>query len=169
MKPAVKFGLINGGLGILWAMLMYVTELNRSDSASWINFLSLVIPCICMSLAIEEWRVTSGGGWVSFGSGFKQAFQVGLIATLIGIAFHYLYITVIDPAFIEFQLQQQAQKLAESGMSDEQIAKQMKISAPFFTPLMQVIFGFVVILIMNTVIALIIAAIKKRPNPEVIS
>jgi hypothetical protein len=169
MKPAVKYGLITGGAGILWALLMYVTELNRSDTASYISLLSLVITIIFMSMAVNEWRTTKGGGWISFGKAFKQAFIVGLIATIIGIAFHYIYITVIDPSFIEFQIQKEVDKLVEKGLSDADVEKQMNYITPFMTPFWQVIFGFIFIMFMNTVIALIVAGIKKHPNPDEIA
>jgi hypothetical protein len=169
MKPAVKYGLINGGVAVLWSLVMYVTELNRNTSAKWIQMIALIFPIVFMIMAINEYKATVGGGWITFGKAFGQAFRVGLIGGLVGIAFYYIYITAIDPAFIDFQKQMQMDQMAERGMSDELIEKSMKQAAFFMQPWMQVIFGLIFSLLISSVLSLIIAAFKKHPNPEEIA
>ena len=86
MKPAIKFGLINGGLAILWTMIMYLTGLNRSSNAQWFNFLQTIIPIILMVMTVKEYRSIVGNGWISFGKAFNQSFIVGIIGGAIGVA-----------------------------------------------------------------------------------
>ncbi|MEP7265885.1 MAG: DUF4199 domain-containing protein [Bacteroidota bacterium] len=110
-----------------------------------------------------------GNGWITFGKAFRQAFTVGIIGGLIGVAFYYLYITAIDPAFLDFQKQLQVEKMAERGMSDEAIENGMKKVAFFMQPWMQFIFGVIFTFIISPVLSLIVATFKKHPNPEEIS
>ena len=168
MKPAVKFGLINGGLAILWSLVMYITGLNRHPNAQWFSMLQLIIPIILMTMVVKEYRSTIGNGWITFGKAFNQSFIVGLIGGLIGTAFYYIYITVIDPEFIDFQKSVQMEKMAERGMSDEMIEQGMQQAEFFMKPGMQCVFAIVFTLIISAVLALIIAAIFKKPNPEAI-
>lgn len=169
MKTAVKFGLLNGGIAILWSLVMYITGLNRSANAQWINILQLAIPIVCMVMVVKEYRSSTGNGWISFGKAFNQSFIVGLIGGLISTAFYFIYISVIDPSFIDFQKSMQLQKLEERGMSEEIIQKSSEQMSFFMSPAMQSLFGILFVLIMSSLLALIIAAIFKKPNPEEIS
>jgi Protein of unknown function (DUF4199) len=169
MKPAMKYGLISGAFAIVWSLLMYITELNRSDSAQIINIISLAFTILFMVLAINEYRTTEGNGWITFGKAFSTAFKVGLIGGIIGVAFYYLYITAIDPAFIDYQKQMQMEKMAEKGMDEETIELGMKQAAFFMTPGMQVIFGMIFWLFISALLSLVVAAVKKHPNPEEIA
>ncbi len=169
MKPAMKYGLISGGVAIIWSLLMYVTELNRSESAQMINIISLAFTILFMVLAINEHKATEGKGWITFGKAFSTAFKVGLIGGIIGVAFYYVYITAIDPAFIDFQKQMQMDKMAERGMDEATIEQGMKQAAFFMTPWMQVIFGMIFWLFISALLSLVVAAVKKHPNPEEIA
>ena len=169
MKPAVKYGLINGGLGILWALIMYITELNRSQAGQWINMIGLIITVIFMVQAIKAYRTGPGNGWISFGKAFGQAFTVGLIGGIIGCAFYFLYITAIDPAFVDFQKQKQMEAMVERGMDDAMIERAMDQSAFFMQPGMQFVFALLASLFFSAVLSLIVAGIMKKPNPSEIA
>jgi len=169
MKPSVKFGLINAGLGILFAMLMYVTGLNRNPSATWIPFLGLIVPVICIVQAAKLFRETEGNGFISFGETFRIGFVITSIGAFFGSIYHFLFLKFIDPSFIDFQMNQQLEKLQEKGLSEEMIDSQIQIASKFMTPIAQ--FGFAISfgILFGAIMALIMAAIVKKPNPEVIS
>ena len=169
MKPAVKFGLLNGGLAILWSLLMYITGLNRNSNAQWISILQLAIPIAMMAMAVNEYKRTTGNGWITFGKAFNQSFMVGLIGGVIGTAFYFLYISFIDPTFLDFQMEQQMEKMVERGMNDELIEQSMKQVAFFMKPAMQCVFGLLFVLIASALLGLLVAAVLKKPNPEEIS
>ena len=169
MKPFVKFGLINGVLAIVWQLLMYITGLNRNADAQWFNALAIAITIFMMYLAVKDYRQNEGNGWITFGKAFNLAFLVGLIGGLISTAFYFIYISFIDKDFIEFQKKLQYDKMSEKGMSEEMVEKAMKQAATFMTPQMQFIFGLVFAFILSALLALIIASIMKKKNPEVIS
>ena len=169
MKPFVKFGLLSGGIGVLFTLMMYVTELNRSSSMQAIQWFALIIPIACMYFAINTYKTEIGNGWISFGTAFKQAFYVGCIGGIIGSVFHFIYVRFIDPAFIDFQKLQQFDKMTEDGMSDSMIETAMEQSAPFMTPSMQFVFGLIISLFFAAVLGLLMAAIFKKQNPDEIA
>ncbi len=166
MKPAVKFGLISGSVAVLFNLLMYITSLNRSSSAQAIQWVMLVVPIACMYLSIKTQRDELGAGWITFGKAFNVAFVVGAIGGAIGSVFHFVYLKFIDPSFIEFQMQQQLDKMTERGMSEETIEMALKQTAPFMTPPVQFAFAILISLFFAAVLALIMAALFKKPNPE---
>ena len=57
-------------------------------------------------------------------------------------------------------------KLIEQGLSDAQIEQTLEISGKFQTPEMILVFGIVGGIIMYLIIALIVTAITKKPNPD---
>ena len=169
MKPSIKFGLINAGVGVLWAMIMYVTGLNRNASAMWIQFFGIIVPIICIVQATKVFRETEGNGYNSFGQTFRIGFMITSIGAVIGGIYHFIFLKFIDPTFIDFQMNQQLEKLQEKGLSEEMIDSQIQMTGKFMTPIAQ--FGFAIVfgLIFSALTALIMAAIIKKPNPDEIS
>ncbi len=166
MKPAVKYGLISGIVGVLFNLVMYITGINRTSSIQIIQWLTVIIPVVFMYLAIKTYRDEIGNGWITFGKAFNQAFIVGIVGGLIGSVYHFLYLKFIDPTYSDYLIQVQVEKMTERGMNDELIDKAMKQMEPFMTPVVQ--FGFAIFfsLFIAAVLGLIMAGIMKKPNPE---
>lgn len=169
MKIALKYGLIYSGINIVWSLLMYVTELNRSEMSWVFNLLALAIPVICIVLAVKEYRLTVGNGFISFGEAFKNGLVVCLIGGLIAAAYSILYIKFIDPTFMDFMMQKQVTSMQDMGMSEGDIEKAINRSAKMQTPFWMFTWALVGSLFVGAVISLIMAAILKKPNPEEIA
>ncbi len=166
MKPAVKYGLISGIVGVLFNLVMYITGINRTSSIQIIQWLTVIIPIAFMYMAIKTYREEIGNGWITFGKAFNQAFIVGIVGGLIGSVYHFLYLKFIDPTYSDYLMQVQLEKMTERGMSDEIIDKAMKQMEPFMTPVVQLGFAIFFSLFIAAVLGLIMAGIMKKPNPE---
>ncbi len=166
MKPGVKFGLICSGASVLWSLLLFITGLNRIDSAWIFNVLAVGIPVYCCALAISEYKSTVGGGYVRFNSAFQESAIVILFNSLVTAVFSIIYIQFIDPTFMDFIMQKQVTKMQEMGMGEEQIQKMLDQSAKWQTPGMMFFWTLVGSLVLGFIVALIMAAIMKKPNPE---
>jgi hypothetical protein len=165
MKPEVKYGLIYGGASCLFSLLMYVAGLNRSD-LSWIpNIISMIIPIACTVMVINETKALTAG-YITFGTAFKKSLAVILIGSLISAVYVVLYTNVIDPEVMEFQMTQQVEKMQEMGMSEGDIEEAINRNAQFQTPVWMFTFTLIMFLFIGGVISLVVAAIKKNPNPE---
>ena len=60
----------------------------------------------------------------------------------------------------------QMEKMLEQGIPEEALDQAMAISSKFMTPLMMSIIGLFSGVLMGTIVALIIAAIFKKNEPE---
>jgi hypothetical protein len=169
MKPGIKFGLINGGIACLWSLLMYITGLNRSDAGTYFQWMGLIVPIVCIVQAVKEYKLTSGDGWVEFGEAFKTGFTVTSIGAIIGSVYYILFIKVIDPTFMDFMMNKQIEKMQDNGMSEEAAEKALEASKMWFGTGMQFTFAILGGLLIGTIIALIMAAILKKPNPDPLS
>lgn len=169
MKIALKYGLIYSGINILWSLLLYVTELNRSESAWVFQMIALAIPVVCIIMAVNEYKQKEGNGFITFGTAFKKGLLICLIGGIIGSAFYVIYLEAIDPSFKDFMMQQQVDKMTEMGMGEEAIEDAINQSAKFQTPFWMFTWGIVGSLFVGAIISLIMAAILKKPDPNVIA
>lgn len=169
MKIALKYGLIYSGINILWNLLLYITELNRSDNAWIFQTLGLVFMIICIIMAINEYKKNEGAGFIDFGTAFKQGLIIAVISGIIGSVYYVLYVNVIDTSFNDYIMQKQVDKMAEMGMAEGDIEKAIGQSAKFQTPFWLMTFGILGSLFVGSIISLIIAAIMKKPNPNEIA
>lgn len=170
MKISIRYGLIYAVLSILWTLLMFVTGLNRSESINTINLLATLITIVCCVLAVKEYRKLIGNGYILFGQAFRQALAVCVIGGIISVAFYaFVYLTVIDPSYLEWMNEQQYVRMEEMGMSEQAIEAAVIQSARFMKPAWFFTFGIAGSLFIGAVVALIVAAVLKKPNPYEIS
>ncbi len=169
MKIALKYGLIYSGINILWNLLLYITELNRSDNAWIFQTLGLVFMIICIVMAINEYKKNIGGGFIDFGTAFKHGLVIALISGVIGSLYYVLYVQAIDPSFNDYIMQKQVDKMAEMGMGEADIEKAIEQSSKFQTPFWLLTFGILGSLFVGSIVSLIMAAIMKKPNPNEIA
>lgn len=169
MKIALKYGLIYSGINILWNLLLYITELNRSEYAWVFQTLGLVFMIVCIVMAINEYKKAEGGGFIEFSAAFKQGLIIAVVSGVIGSVYYVLYVNAIDPDFNDYIMQKQVDKMAEMGMGEADIEKAISQSAKFQTPFWLMTFGILGSLFVGSIISLIIAAIMKKPNPNEIA
>jgi len=169
MKIALKYGLIYSGINILWSLVLYVTNLVRSDMSWVFNIVSMIIPVVCIVFAVKEYKATLGNGWMKFSEVFKFGLVICLVGGLIAAAYTVLYVQVIDTEFMNFIQEKQMNKMVEMGMPEEQIEIAINQSAKFQTPFWMFTWTLLGALLTGTIISLIMAAVLKKPNPEEIA
>ncbi len=169
MKPSIKYGLTYAGIAILWSLVMYVTELNRSDYASAFQMISLIAAIVLIRTAVLDYQKNIGNGWITFNQAFREGLVVMVVGTIITSLFTIVYMQYIDTDFVKFIIEKQANKMAESGMSDEQVQQAMAMTMKMMSPMWMMVWGLFGGLFLGSIISLIMAAILKKPNPEEIA
>ncbi|KPL14561.1 MAG: hypothetical protein AMS26_10280 [Bacteroides sp. SM23_62] len=157
------WGAILGFVGIIYSVILYMLGQNLNQTMS---YLGILITIVVLILAIRSFRDNVRGGILPFGPAFQFGFVVILVSSVIGIIYAYLLWTVIDPDIISKMKDMQMEKMLEKGLPEDALDQAMAISGKFMTPLMMTIFGFVGQVFMGTIVALIIAAIFKKNEPE---
>jgi ABC-type nitrate/sulfonate/bicarbonate transport system permease component len=168
MKPYLKYGLISAITGICITLLVYVLGWDKSPSGRYLGWLSFPVTIVLMVMCVRECRQTLYEGFISFGQAFKNLFLMILISSVLAALFMYVYTGFINPSLIDYILEQQELAMEERGMDQSQIDQAIAISKIFITPLWMSIWSFFIGLLISAVIALIIAAVMKKENPEVI-
>lgn len=169
MNTKVKYGLIAAAGGILISLMIYVAGMDKTDAGQYLNWLSAIVLIIAMVFAIKERREKEFGGFISFKTAFGTTAVITIIATFISSVYSYIYMSIINPGMKDYIMQKQLEKMEGQGMSTEQIESAMKMTESWMTPGMMTIWSLVMGLFFGIILALIVSAIMKKPNPNEIS
>lgn len=165
MKPYLKFGLISAASGIVWTLIMYLTELDKSDYAKPLGWIMILFYLAFVVLAVKDVRDTNNG-YISFGEAFKTGFLTMMIGAVIGTIYFYIHVSFVDTNFIDHIFEQsRAEMMKQPNMTEEQIEQALKFTAMFMTPGVMAFFGLLMNLIGGLIGSLIVAAIMKKDPP----
>lgn len=168
MRRAVQFGLIWAGVGILISLIGYLTNTdpNMPDSNTTLKIvygvISFGIAVAMISLAIITYRDKDNGGWLSFGRGVVIALVTALISGAITGVFSILYITVINPEYIEIVREATIAKIENDGGNDQAIEMATKMTDMMLNPVSMFFFSIMGSAIFGLIIGLVVSAIVKR-------
>lgn len=101
MKNAIKYGVIIGVLSGIWILLLhlagvYEQEYPKSDSSSWLEYASIIIPFIGLYLGIKSYRDNINGGTMEFFEGLFEGFKIMAIGGVIAAFFAVVYIHYVN-------------------------------------------------------------------------
>lgn len=156
-KAATKWALIY----VLTAIIItYIIQFSNLDPNSSVKYLSY-IPFIAFLLLTQKEYKDQLGGYIKFGDAFSAGFRFALFSGILLAVFIYIYLTFLSPEVLTKTMELQRDKMAEQGLSNEQIDKGIDIGKKYGA-----IFGAVgaaiAYAIMGVIISLIGAAIFKK-------
>ena len=157
------WGAILGFVGIIYNVILYMLDQNLNQNMSYLGILLTIIVLI---LGVRSFRDNVRGGILPFDTAFSFGFVMILVSSVIGIIYAYLLWTVIDPDILGRMKDLQMEKMLEKDIPEEALDQAMAISGKFMTPVMMSIIGLFSGVLMGTIVALIIAAIFKKNEPE---
>lgn len=158
----IRFGLIAAVIGIVYFIILNVAGLVGEKIWSWVSYL---ITAVIIFFAHKYYK-ENGDGFMSYSQGVGISAWIGLISSVIGSVFMYIYIKFIDTTFIETIKDKQLEEFQRRGMSDQQIDQAQKFTGMFTTP--EVIFGFALIggIVAAVIIGLIVTIFTQKKNPQ---
>ncbi|MFM7015159.1 MAG: DUF4199 domain-containing protein [Bacteroidota bacterium] len=168
MKREVSYGLYYGGFSILCLLVMYITELNRTDAANYLNLIP-IIAYVSLIVKMVDDKKKENDGFISFSTVFKGGLIIGTLGGVINSVFYFFYIKFIDVTFIDYLKQKTIAELEAKGLSEKMIDQTITQANTFMTPNSFLITGIFGAIFVAAIISLIIAAIMKKPNPNEIA
>jgi hypothetical protein len=172
MKTTLAFGV---GIGIANALLTLVlffcglhsdpAKLGTVGIVGGLVALAIYIAGLILGVRARREEVPADRPF-GYSQAFGTALMISLFALIVGVAFQFLYETVINPNFLAVSAQAQRAAWEAKGMSDDQIEKAENFMKPFNSPAVRAIFIFVVLGAADTVISLIVAGVMKRKNSD---
>ena len=167
---ALRYGLYGGAAFVVYSLLANLTGLSIPSSIgiSILNgliALGVTIPFVIMT--IRHHRDKELGGNISFGRAFLVSFVALIIASIISNLFNLLYMSVIDPNYIEKVMTATEEMMTNMGAPADVVDQQMASMREKMTISGMMMQGLMYGVIFSAVVALIAAAVMKR-KPAVV-
>jgi hypothetical protein len=144
-------------------MILYFAGLNLNQV---FGYFSMVILAVCIFIFGKLRRDKELDGYTTYSDALGYGILVGVFASILVAFFTFIEIKFLDPSIVEKQLDIAQQKMADKGLSEEQIGKALEISKKFMTPAIMFIATIFSFAFWSLIISLITSAIiKKNPNP----
>src|SRR5262245_14692151 len=166
-KVVLTFGLISGAIsaGLMLATVPFMHNIGF-DKGYVVGYSAMVLAFLLVFFGIRSYRDNYSDGYISFG----RAFSVGILITLIScvcyvIAWEIVYFNFM-PDFWEKYMNYVVEKGRNSGVSAEELAKQVEsmkhFKAMYDNPLWNFLFTFIEPLPVGLIITLLSALILRR-------
>ena len=162
------YGLLNGGVSILFTVLLYKGGLKWfSSSVSSLGFVLLVLFAVLAARKQKQQQ----GGYLEFNEALKTTFQVLVIGLLLSTIFEYILYNYIDVPFGKALAKETAERMGEAMikykmMTQEKVDEMLEESANTNAYTVgKMFFGFALRCVGLFVVALIVSAIVKRKRP----
>ena len=161
-KFSLNYGLILGGVSLVFGILLYTQDLHTSQSPG-IMIVGLVIAAVITFLGIQAFK-KANGGYLTLGQALKIGAGIALIGAIISIVYNLVLVNVLDPDAPSKIMDARLGPALESGeITQEQFDLQKEQSIKYWW------MGYPVILILNILIGLILGLISglilKKAKP----
>lgn len=166
MRHSVIFGLMAVVAAFVWLMIEYAFGFHseRIGSAQIMKMVGLAFPIAAIALGIMRWRDRNLGGQIKF----SQAFGVGLgIGMFFAIGFSlasWLYVTAINPDFIETMLQFQGQAMIDAGSTLEEAEQAVENARQIATARTYATAVLIQMLLASLIISLFASIVVRRKS-----
>lgn len=166
---ALKFGLILALSEIVITMFFYIINPDTINEKSILlavskHLVSATVSIYILFTAGKMRRDQDLGGFINYGQSLGFMMITAIPAALIISFFSYLFLTYINPESMQKIWDAQAEALAKSGKSDEEIEMQINMARKFSNPILMTILGGLVTMLLMLIYALIASIfVKKDP------
>lgn len=162
---ALIYGLLTAALSIAFSIVTYALDVPFKSPIMYLSFIFLLAGIVYGTM---QYRDKTLGGYISFGKAFQSAFLILVIAVVLTTIYSYIFMTIIDPSFVE-KIAEQALEKAETdmiskGISEDQMGPALEMTKKFLTPGMMTIMGLLSNLVFGAILSLISAAFTKKEN-----
>lgn len=157
-----RYGLFTGLVSIVYSLILFLADLNLNRGLGAISYVILIIGIV---LAYREFK-KENLGYMSYGQGLGIGTLLGIITGVMSGIFIYVYVSFVDPTFLEKVREAQIIELERQNYSDEQIEQALAMAERFTGPAMMAIFAVVGSIILAFLFSLVIAAIMRNSRPD---
>lgn len=165
-KIALNYGIIWGLLSIVLSVISYVTN-NHIDRPMWLTIAGLAIMVGIIVYGLKAYK-SENEGFLSVSDALKVGLAISVIAGIIGTIFNLIFVTVIEPEFINQTLEFTREKMITDNpdMTQDQMDMAMGITEKMMTPLVMSAMGIIFTLFLGFITSLISGLIMKVNRPE---
>jgi len=159
-KPALIYGAILGGTGVLFGLILYFLDMSLER---WVQWATLAITLAVMIYCLVAYRNEYLGGFGSYGQILKMAIAISIVSAVIGAIYQYLLFGVLDPDLMDKVRIVVEERIMNNPRIPESFYDQaMERAEKSLTIKRMVMNALIVGAIFNIILGLIIAAFVKK-------
>jgi hypothetical protein len=167
---AIQAGLIIAVISIFIGLITYLSGysevLMKSSGLRWVNnLLSLGYTGYFIYTACLQHRNEDLGGYISLGRCMGIGTVSGLATGLVLGVWTVLFMNVIAPEFMDQIIKVTMDQMAEKGLGEDEIERQMTFVRPFFSPVSFFLTSLIFSVFMGFIISLVIGLVVKKDRP----
>jgi len=160
-KNALNYGLILGGISVVYSILLWVMG---QTTNKYLGYIGLLFTIGVMYYGTKEYRDKHLGGFMTYGKAFTSNFLIGLYSTIIGTIFMFILYKYIDPTLLvtikETAIEAAMQK--NPSISQEQLEGSMSF---FMSPVFFTISALIGGAFFDVILSLLISIFHKKEQP----
>jgi len=160
----INYGIYLGVATVLISLITYALGMHL-DTHWAVSLVTIILFIGLIVFGIKKYRETNEG-FLTWGQGVKIGVGIAILAALIGAIYNYLFMSFIEPDFMNQAMEVSNQKLLDQGQTEEQIEAINKMSEAFRAPLLIAAMGIIGSAVGGFVVAAIAAAIMKKSEEE---
>jgi Protein of unknown function (DUF4199) len=164
---AIRFGIILGLISVVISIISYfifpIDPETLKPKNSWIQtIIGLITIVALIYIGTKAYRDEELEGNISYSKSVGFAFYMSLPYAIITAAYTFIFFKFIDPTMIENIAKMQYDKMAEKGMTDEQIQQSLGFMAYMNNPAVYALFSIFGCIIYSVIIGLITSIFTKK-------
>lgn len=165
-KIALNFGLLLALATIGLSVVVYALGMHL-DQPWWQSVLNIIFTLTAIVYGLKAYK-SEGDGFLTISEALKTGVAITLVAAIIGSAYTYLFVTVIETDFISQYLEKiQENMIADQPqMTEEQLKMSMDITKKMMTPAIMTAMGLIVSLFFGFIISLLAGLVLKQNRPD---
>jgi MFS family permease len=160
----INYGIYLGVATVLISLITYALGMHLDPHWS-ISLVSGILLIGLIVFGIKKYKELNNG-FLTWGQGVKIGVGIAIVAALIGTIYNYLFMTFIEPDFINQAMEVSNQKLLEQGQTQEQIEAINEMSSAFQSPFLIAALSIIGSAVVGFIVAAIAAAIMKKSEEE---
>ncbi len=161
-KFALNFGIILGALSIVFAIMLYMTDMHYEQS--WGLFaVNFAIMTGVITFGISQFK-KADNGLLTLSEALKVGVGIALVGGIIGVIYQMLFMNFIEPDFIQDMMTMKRKEMIAQNpnMSKEEIKQATKMMKTFSSPFISAAFALIGSLFFGLIISLFSGLILKK-------
>ena len=152
-KTEVKWGIILGLSVSLWVFIEYLLGFHttRISWGVYSGYVAPIVPLLCYWYGIKEKKSQLQS--MRFLQGFASGLMMAMIGAVIITGFFYVYLTAVNPHYLQDELSFINTSLTTGGMNSTEVASSMQDLAELYTFTGQLFQAFLGTLIQGAIVS----------------
>ena len=163
---ALNYGGLLGVVSILISVIAYVMNVHL-ERPWWLSVLSIAAMILFIVYGLKAFKM-GNDGFLSLGEAIKVGLAISLIAGIISVLYNYIFMSFIEPEFVNQMMDMTQQKMMEDNpnMPQEQMDMAMSFTRKMMSPGIMFAIGIIFSLFLGFIISLISGVVMKENRPE---